>query len=438
MERISTEQRVQTADLVEELKKAMPGGVNSPVRSGVSVHQLPMVAVEAKGDMVVDVDGNRYIDYCSSWGAIVLGHADQEIVEAIQQQCSRGTSYGISCPEEGLLAEKVIEMVPAIEKVRFVSSGTEATMTAARLARGYTQRDLVIKFNGHYHGHADFFLVQAGSGVFGMNTTSSSQGVPNDIVKHTMCLEFNDLEGVQRVLKSEGHRVAAVIVEPVAGNMGVVPGKKEFLHMLRDMTEEIGALLIFDEVMTGFRVAKGGAGELYQIKPDLVCLGKIVGGGLPAAAIGGKKEVMDCLAPLGGVYQAGTLSGNPLAMTAGYSTLKRLQAQGVYELLEKKAKRVADPIEKAIERFGYPACIQRVGSMLTLFLGCESVQSMQQAKKLDTERFSRLFRYCFLSGIYLPPSQYEAWFITLAHTDEHLDYTAETVIEALARIYNLV
>jgi glutamate-1-semialdehyde 2,1-aminomutase len=326
--------------------------------------------------------------------------------------------------------------MPSIQKIRFVSTGTEATMSAVRLARGFTGRDLIVKFDGHYHGHADFFLIQAGSGALDLEGTPASQGIPKELVKNTICLPFNDLEALERLFANVEirERLAAVILEPIAGNMGVVPADRAWMHVLRDLTAKNGTLLIFDEVMTGFRVAKGGAQSLYGVVPDLTCLGKIVGGGLPAAAFGGRSEIMDRLAPLGPVYQAGTLSGNPLAMAAGIKALELLDAPGFYEELEKKTKRLVDPIQKLIAQESLPYCIQSVGSMLTLFVGAAQVTNAQEARNLDADGFCHLFQKLLNLGIYIPPLQQEAWFVSMAHTGEQLDRTAECVIEILSSV----
>ena len=363
-----------------------------------------------------------------------MGTLTRKIIAAASQRMALGTSFGVTTEIEEQMARKVTEMMPSIESVRFVSSGTEATMTAARLARGYTGRDLLVKFAGHYHGHADFFLVQAGSGVFGLSPTSSSAGIPEACIKDTICLTFNDLAEMERVLLENRQRIAAVILEPISGNMGLVPSKPEFLQALRKMTREIGALLIFDEVMTGFRVHRGGAQALYGIEPDLTCLGKIVGGGFPAAAFGGRREIMNFLAPLGPVYQAGTLSGNPVAMEAGYQSLRLLEAAGFYESLQAKTDLITKPVQAYLTAHHIPACIQQVGSMFTLFFGLREVRHMEDAKQLNTSLFAQFFRWMYARGIYVPPSQYEAWFLSSAHTEEHLTYTRNVMLEFLQTV----
>lgn len=423
--------RTNSKKIYERICEVTPGGVNSPVRTCKAMGQLPLIVERGEKDTLYDADGLSYIDYCMSWGALIHGHAHPEILKVLQKQLAKGTSFGITTEAEELLARKVTELMPAIEQVRFVSSGTEATMSAARLARGYTGRKIVVKFNSNYHGHADFFLVKAGSGVMHLNQASSSKGIPEEVVKHTLSLPYNDIEAVESLFKERGEEIACVILEPVAGNMGVVPATQDFMHTLRKKTKEVRALLIFDEVITGFRVARGGASAFYGIEPDLTCLGKIVGGGLPAAAFGGKKEIMNHLAPLGEVYQAGTLSGNPLAMVAGLKALEILSEPGFYEDLERKMHLLLNPIQETIQKKNLPMCIQRVGSMFTLFFGKKSVKNGEEALKLDGEGFAAFFRHLFAQGIYIPPLQQEAWFLSTAHTDEHLNKTAEIIVNYL-------
>ena len=415
----------------QRLCEVIPGGVNSPVRACKNLLDVPLIAERACNDMLYDIQGEGYIDYCGSWGALIHGHANDKILIPVIERMKLGTSFGATTEIEGKLARKIIDLMPSIEKIRFVSSGTEATMSAARLARGYTGRDLIIKFNGNYHGHADFFLVNAGSGVFDLNSTSSSAGIPQDIVKNTVSLPYNSIELTKKFIREHGKNIAAVILEPVAGNMGVVPATKEFLMMLREETTKQGSLLIFDEVMCGFRVAKGGAQALYNIDPDLTCLGKIIGGGFPVAAFGGKTSIMDCLAPQGNVYQAGTLSGNPVAMEAGFQALSLLDTPGFYEELERKTSMITQPVSQFIQNCNINACIQRVGSMFTLFFGRKSVANMEEAKLLDRDQFIDFFRYMYEKNIYIPPSQYEAWFVSSAHTDDHLNKTVNAIIEFL-------
>lgn len=413
------------------LCEVIPGGVNSPVRACKDLLDVPLIAERAYKDMLYDAEGDGYIDYCGSWGALIHGHANDKILTPVIERIKLGTSFGVTTEIEGNLANKIIDLMPSIEKIRFVSSGTEATMSAARLARGYTGRNLIVKFNGNYHGHADFFLVNAGSGVFDLNSTSSSAGIPEEIVKNTISLPYNCTESTRNFLREHGKNVAAVILEPIAGNMGVVPATCEFLTMLREETAKQGSLLIFDEVMCGFRVAKGGAQELYNIDPDLTCLGKIIGGGFPVAAFGGKTSIMDCLAPQGNVYQAGTLSGNPVAMEAGFQALSLLDTLGFYEELERKTLMITQPVAEFIQNRNINACIQQVGSMFTLFFGRRSVANMEEAKLLNREQFIDFFRHMHKKNIYIPPSQYEAWFVSSAHTDDHLKVTTNAIIEFL-------
>lgn len=414
--------RPKTETLYNKLCSVIPGGVNSPIRACRAVKQTPMVIDRGHEDMIYDVDGHAYIDFCCSWGAIIHGHANPTILDAVQKRAAMGTTFGITSAIEEKLASKIISLMPAIEKIRFVSSGTEATMSAARLARGFTSRDLIVKFNGNFHGHADFFLVKAGSGVLGLNGTSSSKGIPDEIVKSTVSLPYNDEKTCREFLlhPQNRERVAAVILEPIAGNMGVVPAAKSFLQMLRDTTAQIGALLIFDEVITGFRVGLTGVQGMYEFKPDLTCLAKIIGGGFPAAAFGGRRDVMDNLAPLGPVYQAGTLSGNPVAMEAGLQAINLLDKPGFYQMLEQKTRLFTDPIQEFIEKHNLPACIQRAGSMFTLFLGLRAVRNMDDVQALDSELFGQYFRYMFANGVYIPPLQCEAWFVTAAHKEANL------------------
>jgi glutamate-1-semialdehyde 2,1-aminomutase len=423
-------QRPKSKQCYEAISSLIPGGANSPVRSFKSLGISPMIAEKGEGDLIYDLDGNVYIDYCGSWGPLIHGHAHKEILSAAYAQMQKGTTFGLTTLIEKKLAQIVIKNVPSIEKIRFVSSGTEATMSAARLARGYTGRDLLVKFSGHYHGHADFFLVQAGSGVIDINPTSSSAGIPDDIVRHTACLTFNDTEGCKKFLLDAHNRdrVAGVILEPIAGNMGCVAASPEFIVMLREVTKQIGALLIFDEVITGFRVALGGAQELYGIEPDLTCFGKIVGGGFPAAAFGGRADIMNCLAPLGSVYQAGTLSGNPVAMAAGFKAIQLLERKEVYDELSAKTEIITAPVKEAIQKKNIKACIQGQGSMFTIFFGVTQVTNMEDAKKCDTEAFGRFFRYLFERGIYIPPAQHESWFVSLVHKEHHLLKTRDLIL----------
>lgn len=417
--------------IYEKLCKVIPYGVNSPVRAFKGIAPYPMVVDSGSGALIKDADGHEFIDYCNSWGALIHGHAHPDILDAVYQRMKKGTSFGITTSIEEQLASKITGLVKSVEKIRFVSSGTEATMSAVRLARGFTGRDLIIKFAGHYHGHADFFLVQAGSGVFTLNPQSSSAGVPQEIVQQTVCLPFNDVEAVRNALRDPEvrTRIAGVILEPISGNMGVVPACEEFIQMLREETKKIGAVLIFDEVITGFRVGKQGAQHLYTVKSDLTCLGKIIGGGFPAAAFGGRAEIMDFLAPNGPVYQAGTLSGNPVAMEAGLQALNLLDRDGFYEELEEKTKIITEPVSDMLKQKKVNACLQRVGSMFTLFFGKTSVKNAQDAREVDLEQFAHFFRYLFDRGVYIPPAQHEAWFISMAHQKKHLEKTRDLILE---------
>lgn len=421
----SIQQRPKSQQIYNNLCEVIPGGVNSPVRAFKGLDMSPMVVECAAGDLIYDADGNAYIDYCGSWGPLIHGHAHPAILDAAHKRMMMGTTFGITSSIEEQLARKIVQLIPSVEKIRFVSSGTEATMSAARLARGYTGRDLIVKFIGNYHGHADFFLVQAGSGVIGLTPTSSSKGIPDEIVRHTVCLPYNDVEKCREFLLHPEYRdsIAAVIVEPIAGNMGCVSGTPEFLQMLREATQSIGAVLIFDEVISGFRVALGGAQALYGITPDMTCFGKIIGGGFPAAAFGGRREIMDCLAPLGPVYQAGTLSGNPVAMAAGLQALQMLEVDGFYEELLRKTNVITQPLKELLQKKNINACVQQIGSMFTVFFGRKKVSNMDEGMSLDLPEFARFFRYLFSNGIYIPPAQYETWFVSQAHTEDHLQHT---------------
>lgn len=424
--------REKSKQVYDSLCEVIPGGVNSPVRACKDMGQMPLVVDRAEGDCIIDADNHSYIDFCGSWGALLHGHAHPEILAAVSKRLLMGTTFGATSLIEEKLARKVVQLMPSIEKIRFVSSGTEATMSAVRLARGFTGRQLIIKFDGNYHGHADFFLVKAGSGVSQLQA-SSSQGIPEEMVRHTLCLPFNDIQACREIFSKHAYEIAAVILEPIAGNMGVVPASQEFLHMLREETTKIGALLIFDEVMTGFRVAKGGAQELYNIKPDLTCLAKIVGGGFPAAAFGGRKEIMDFLAPLGPVYQAGTLSGNPVAMEAGLKALELLEAPGFYPYLEEKTHIITKPIRQLIDEKNLNACVQQCGSMFTLFFGTRQVNNMDDARRSDKDAFAAFFRYMFEHGIYIPPLHVEAWFVSAAHTQANLERTRDLILNYLQK-----
>ena len=421
----------RSEELFARAQKVIPGGVNSPVRAFKAVGGTPRFVERAEGCRFRDADGKWYIDYVGSWGPMIHGHAYPPVIEAIHKAATRGTSYGAPCEGEVELAERVIRLMPSIEKVRFVSSGTEATMSALRVARGFTGRRKVVKFEGCYHGHADLLLVSAGSGVATLGIPGSP-GVPEGTVGDTIVVRYNDVAALEAVAVEHGADLAAVIVEPVVGNMGCVAPNPGYLEALRAITARAGALLIFDEVMTGFRVAKGGAQELYGIKPDLTCLGKIIGGGLPVGAYGGRADVMDCVAPVGPVYQAGTLSGNPLAMAAGCAALDALDEDGFYERLEALSARLESGLRRAAERASGPVTLQRAGSMITAFFGPGPIVDWPSAKACDTARFGRFFNAMLNRGIYLPPAQFEAAFVSIAHTEAEIDATVDAAAEAFA------
>ncbi|HWK24301.1 MAG TPA: glutamate-1-semialdehyde 2,1-aminomutase [Ureibacillus sp.] len=410
----------------------MPGGVNSPVRAFKSVNTDPIFMESGKGAIIKDIDGNEYIDYVLSWGPLILGHSHPDVVAAIQEQAAKGSSFGAPTLLENKLAQLVIDRVPSVEMVRFVSSGTEATMAALRLARGYTGRDIILKFEGSYHGHGDSLLIKAGSGVATLGLPDSP-GVPADIAKNTMTVPYNDLEAAQIVFEKFGKQIAGVIVEPVAGNMGVVPPKPGFLEGLRKLTEDYGTVLIFDEVMTGFRVDYHCAQGYYGITPDLTCLGKVVGGGLPVGAFAGKREIMEYIAPAGNVYQAGTLSGNPLAMTAGIETLSRLTPES-YEHFTKLGDQLEAGIREAATKYNIPHTVNRAGSMIGLFLTNEDVVDFESAKTSDLALFAEYFKLMAEEGIYLPPSQFEGLFISTAHTEEHIAKTVQAFHNVFAKL----
>lgn len=410
----------------------IPGGVNSPVRAFRGVGGTPVFIKSAKGAKITDVDGNSYIDYVGSWGPMILGHADDEVVTALQAVAANGTSFGAPTELEVQLAQEVIDAVPSIEMVRMVSSGTEATMSAIRLARGVTGRDRIVKFEGCYHGHGDSLLVKAGSGVATLGLPDSP-GVPSVLAQNTITLPFNDADALKQAFANHDD-IAAVIIEPVVGNMGCVPPRTGYLEAVRSLTTKHGALLIFDEVMTGFRVARGGAQELYGIRPDITTLGKIIGGGLPVGAYGGSREIMNHTAPAGPVYQAGTLSGNPLSMTAGLVTLRRLRDKTVYERLENSSGRLCDGLERAARDAGITTITNRVGSMWTSFFTSDPVVDWSSANKSNREMFGRFFHAMLEAGVYLAPSQFEAAFVSLAHTEETIETTIEAARKAFARI----
>jgi glutamate-1-semialdehyde 2,1-aminomutase len=423
-------QTSRSTQLFKQAQQYIPGGVNSPVRAFRSVGSDPLFIKKASGCTISDEDGNSYIDYVGSWGPMILGHCHPQVVAAIKEAVASGSSFGAPTELEITLAKMVIDAVPSIEMVRMVSSGTEATMSAIRLARGFTGRDKILKFSGCYHGHSDALLVKAGSGAatFGV---PDSPGVPQDFAKHTLTARYNDIGSVSALLAENKGKVACIIVEPIAGNMGTVPPREGFLEGLRKLCTDEGIVLIFDEVMSGFRVAYGGAQEVYGVTPDMTTLGKIIGGGLPVGAFGGKKEIMSLLSPAGGVYQAGTLSGNPLAMTAGIETLKLLQQPGFYKQLDEKSAYVADGIAKAARDAGYPIYSTRVGSMFCAFFTKGEVHDWDSAATCDTAAFAKYFRLMLEEGIYLAPSQFETAFVSIAHGQEDLDRT----ITAAARCF---
>lgn len=415
-----------------EAVKVIPGGVNSPVRAFKSVKMNPVFIERGYGSRVVDVDGNEYIDYICSWGPLILGHAHPSVVQAIKETAEKGTSFGAPTELETRMAQLVTERMPSVDLVRMVNSGTEATMSALRLARAYTKRNKILKFEGSYHGHSDSLLIKAGSGVATLGLPDSP-GVPENTAQHTLTVPYNDLTSVKLAFEKFGEEIAAVIVEPVAGNMGVVPPQPGFLEGLREITQQYGTVLIFDEVMTGFRVDYYSAQGRYHITPDLTTMGKVIGGGLPVGAYGGKREIMEMIAPTGPVYQAGTLSGNPLAMAAGYATLSEM-TQEAYAELERKGKKLEEGLRKNAQEAGIPHHINRVGSMVCLFFTGENVISYTQAKRSDTERFAEYFRLMLEEGIFLPPSQFEGMFVSMAHTDEDIDRTIEANRRALMKL----
>ncbi len=426
----------KSSDLFARAQKILVGGVNSPVRAFRAVGGEPLIIERARGSRLWDADGREYIDYVCSWGALILGHAHPEVVAAIADQARRGTSYGMTSPLEIELAERIARAIPSIERIRFVSSGTEATMSAIRVARAFTKRDLILKFEGGYHGHSDSFLVEAGSGLatFGI---SSSPGVPEALARLTLNAPYNDAGAVERIFAQHAGKIAAVIVEPVAANMGVVPPVPGFLASLRRITAANGALLIFDEVITGFRLVYGGSQSVFDVRPDITVLGKIIGGGLPVAAYGGRREIMDMISPLGPVYQAGTLSGNPLAMCAGLATLPLLEAPGFYDATNAKAGRLAEGLREALRESKVPGVVNVAGSLLTLFFAAEPIHDYAGAKTSDTSRFAAFFREMLSRGILLPPSQFEALFVSSAHTNEDIDRTIAAAHASLQAVSHM-
>jgi len=413
--------------------RVIPGGVNSPARAFGAVGGQPLFIARGEGPYLYDLDGNRYLDYIGSWGPLILGHAHPRVLKAVAETIGRGFSFGAPTELESELAEAIVAAVPSIQMVRMTSSGTEAAMSAIRLARGFTKRDLIVKFAGCYHGHVDSLLVQAGSSATTLGVPNSP-GVPRGCTADTLVLRFNDLQGLEGAFHQYGDKIAGAIVEPVAGNMGLVPPSLDFLEVLRRLTQKHGALLIYDEVMTGFRLALGGAQELYHQSPDLTVLGKIVGGGFPVGAYGGRGEVMRHVMPAGPVFQAGTLSGNPVAMAAGLATLQELREHPPYAKLEHLAKRLTDGLEQIATKVGRPHRIQRLGSMWTFFFTAEPVTNYDSAKKCDTDRFARFFWAMLNQGIYLPCSQFEAAFNSVMHTEEHIEQTLSAAQIALAEV----
>lgn len=423
---------VKSKAAFERAKSVIPGGVNSPVRAYKSVGLTPVFVERGAGSRIYDIDGNEFIDYICSWGPLIMGHAHPEVVEALKRAAERGTSFGAPTELETRMAELVCERVPSVDIVRMVNSGTEATMSALRLARGYTGRSKILKFEGSYHGHADSLLIKAGSGVATLGLPDSP-GVPEGVAANTIAVPYNDLESVKLAFARFGEEIAAVIVEPVAGNMGVVPPAEGFLQGLREVTAQYGSLLIFDEVMTGFRVDYHCAQGLYGVAPDLTCLGKVIGGGLPVGAYGGRRDIMERMAPSGPIYQAGTLSGNPLAMTAGYTTLSLL-TPAVYAELERKSARLEQGFQANAEKFGVPVVINRVGSMVCPFFTDKKVVNYETAKTSDLARFNRYFAHLLDLGVSVAPSQFEGMFVSAAHTDEDIEATIEANYEALKRL----
>ena len=425
--------REKSTALFKRAQRLIPGGVNSPVRACRSVGTDPLFIAHADGYRLVDADGNGYIDYVGSWGPMILGHRHPAVMAAISSVLEHGVSYGAPTELEVELAELIVEMIPSVDMVRMVNSGTEATMSAIRLARGFTGRDLIVKFDGCYHGHADALLVEAGSGVATLKIPGSP-GVPAAFVEHTLSIPYNDSDTVRNVMAKQGDQVACIIVEPVAGNMGLVPPSGQFLETLRETTQRSGTVLIFDEVMTGFRVALGGAQARYGITPDLTCFGKIIGGGLPVGAYGGRREIMQQIAPMGPVYQAGTLSGNPLAMAAGIATLQQLKTPGFYDQLEIRAKQLVDGLKSAAEKAKIPISCTNVGAMVGLFFTDRPVTCFADAKTSNLERFSAYYQGMLENGVYLAPSQFEAIFLSAAHDEEAIQKTLAAATTVFSRL----
>lgn len=425
--------RANSEKMFAEAQQVLVGGVNSPVRAFKSVGGNPILMVRGEGATLFDVDGNSYIDYVGSWGPLILGHAHPEIVAALNQAINHGTSFGTSTKVEVKLAKKITSAFPGMDQIRFVNSGTEATMSALRLARAFTQRDKIIKFDGGYHGHADLLLVQAGSGVATLGMPDSP-GVPSAATQDTVSVPFNDLDAVKEIFTKYAEQIAAIIIEPVAGNMGLVLPESDFLQGLRNITKAYGALLIFDEVMTGYRVAYGGAQTKFGIEPDLTCLGKVIGGGLPVGAYGGRRDIMSHLAPLGSVYQAGTLSGNPLAMMAGLTTLNLIGQAGVYDRLESSTQLLSKGLREAAKQAGIAVQVNQIGSMFNLFFSEKPVKDYEQAKATQHQLYTPFFQSMLDQGIYLPPSPFETWFMSLAHTDQQIEQTLNAAKVAFGRL----
>ncbi|MCH2611442.1 MAG: glutamate-1-semialdehyde 2,1-aminomutase [Pirellulales bacterium] len=421
----------QSKSIFETAQSLMPGGVNSPARAFGSVGGIPLIMERGEGAYLYDVDGNKLIDYIGSWGPMILGHKHPGVLEALRVAMENGTSFGAPTAAENELAQLIIDLVPSVEKVRLVNSGTEATMSAIRLARGFTGRDVVVKFSGNYHGHVDSLLVAAGSSAATLGVPNSP-GVTAGTSKDTLILNYNDVDGLIAAFNEHGSRIAAVIMEPVVGNMGCVPADADFMQAVRDVTSQHGSLMILDEVMTGFRVSIGGAQQIYNVSPDITTMGKIVGGGLPIGAYAGRADVMDHVLPAGQVFQAGTLSGNPIATAAGIATLKALRDESPYEKIDQLASRLGDGLSAAAESAGVEHCVQRVGSMLTLFFHSGPVKSWDQAAECNTKQFSSYFWGMIENGVYMPCSQYEALFVSAAHTQQDIDHTIQAAEQVIA------
>jgi len=421
---------MKNRELFEKARSLMPGGVSSPVRAFKAVGGDPIIVSRAKGSRLWDVEGKEYIDFLMSWGPLILGHAHTKVVEAVKEQAKNGLSYGLTNPYEIELAELVASCMPSVEMVRFVSSGTEATMSAIRLARGYTGKKYVVKFEGCYHGHGDALLVSAGSGVATLGIPGTP-GVPEEVARLTLVIPYNNTEALEEVFKRYGEDIACVIVEPVAGNMGVVLPKPGFLEAIRDLTKRYGALFICDEVITNFRLSKGGAQEVFNVEPDITCMGKILGGGMPLGAYGGRREIMEKVAPEGPIYQAGTLSGNPLSMVAGLATIRELLSLDPYQELERLTKKLTDGLSKILSDKGIAHRINQIASMFTVFFTDREVYDYESAKSSNTELFGRFFRALLKEGVLIPPSQFEAWFLSTAHQEEDIDLALERIDRAI-------